>query len=157
MQNKHTLGSFVLLLMLAALVVASTARAESGDYGTGTLVTQATVEKTAPACSTVTAWRGFKLLVGIMAWKYFARIQWCWNGKKITAFGYRRWAEVYVPTWDFKGHIGKSGYGGVGTVYARRWTQGKFQQCAAWCVQTKTPWVELVVTRKGAAKWNAGG
>lgn len=110
-------------------------------------------------CKVVTVWRGFKLLIQVMAWKMFERISWCWNSahSKITSFGYRRWAEVYVPTWDWKGFIGFAGSGGTGHPTARRWTQGKFQQCAAYCFQTKTPWVDLKVYADGHWAWASGG
>jgi hypothetical protein len=153
---------FVLVVVLACGVAVGQARADDvSTYGTGNYVVGQSsadpIQPLASGCNTVTAWRGFKLLIGPFAWKYFARIHWCWAKKKITVFDYARWGEVYVPTWDFKGHIGKEGYGGVGTWYARRWTQGKFQQCAQFCIQTKTPWVELKVFGDGGAKWASGG
>lgn len=127
--------------------------AESSTLRSSTLLGTATA-----SCKTVYAWRGFWLwIIQTYAWKYFLRISWCYNGSKITSLGYTRWGEVYVPTWDFKGHIGFSASGGVGSWSARRWTQGKFQQCAEFCVQTKTPWVELLVRANGTWAYAAGG
>lgn len=149
---RVALVCFVLLALAAG--AASAARAS----GEGTVMSQSTAtQASVGGCRTLTTWRGFKLLIGIFAWKYKARIYWCWNGRKITSFRYRRWAEVYVPFWDFKGHIAKSGYGGEGLTYATRFTQGKFKQCAQFCVQTKTPWIRQTVTRKGGWSADTGG
>ena len=140
------------MLLLAA---AGASQVRAADEGV--VVAESSATAAVGGCRTLTTYRGFKLLIGIFAWKYYARIYWCWNGEKITSFRYRRWAVVNVPTWDFIGHIAKSGYGGAGLTYATRFTQGKFKQCATFCVQTKTPWIRQTVTRKGDWSYDTGG
>jgi hypothetical protein len=97
-------------------------------------------------CRTKVAWVGIKNVFGTFLWKYFQKLGWCWKKGEITSATPRcrgTWAEVYFPLWDFKGHIDCDSSGGLGQSFVRRWRQGKFQLCAAWCVQTKTPWLNV--------------
>jgi hypothetical protein len=104
------------------------------------------LSKAAVGCRTKVAWIGLKNMLGTFLWKYFQKLGWCWKRGEVTTATPRcrgTWAEVYFPLWDFKGHIGCDSSGGVGQSFVRRWRQGKFQLCAAWCIQTKTPWVNV--------------
>jgi hypothetical protein len=110
-------------------------------------------------CRTKVAWIGSKNILGTYLWKYFQKLGWCWRRGVVTSATPRcrgTWAEVYFPLWDFKGHIGCDSSGGVGQSFVRRWRQGKFQLCAAYCVQTKTPWVNVRGTGSGVFSWSAG-
>jgi hypothetical protein len=110
-------------------------------------------------CRTKVAWIGAKNIIGTYLWKYFQKLGWCWNRGSVTSATPRcrgTWAEVYFPLWDFKGHIECDSSGGVGQTFVRRWRQGKFQLCAAYCVQTKTPWVNVRGTGSGVFSWSAG-
>ena len=109
-------------------------------------------------CRTKVAWIGLKNIFGSFLWKYFQKLGWCWNRGQVTSATPRcrgTWSEVYFPLWDFKGHIGCDYGGGVGQSFVRRWRQGKFQLCAAYCVQTKTPWVNVRGTGSGGFSWSA--
>jgi hypothetical protein len=114
--------------------------------------------KAGTGCRTKVAWIGIKNIFGSFLWKYFQKLGWCWkNGDVTTATPRCRgtWAEVYFPLWDFKGHIGCDSSGGVGQSFVRRWRQGKFQLCAAYCVQTKTPWLNVRGSGTGGFTWAA--
>lgn len=110
------------------------------------------LSKAGTGCRTKVAWIGVKNAFGSFLWKYFQKLGWCWKNGEVTAATPRcrgTWAEVYFPLWDFKGHIECDSSGGVGQSFVRRWRQGKFQLCAAYCVQTKTPWVNVRGTGTG--------
>jgi hypothetical protein len=109
-------------------------------------------------CRTKVAWIGLKNIVGTVLWKYFQKLGWCWKNGKVTSATPRcrgTWAEIYFPLWDFKGHIECESSGGVGQSFVRRWRQGKFQLCAAYCVQTRTPWVNVRGSGTGVFSWSA--
>lgn len=113
----------------------------------------------AGGCRTKVAWVGIKNIVGSFLWKYFQRLGWCWKNGEVTSATPRcrgTWAEVYFPLWDFKGHIGCDSSGGVGQSFVRRWRQGKFQLCAAYCFQTKTPWLNVRGSGTGGFTYGYG-
>jgi hypothetical protein len=117
------------------------------------------VPRVPTGCRTKVAWIGAKNIIGTYLWKYFQKLGWCWNRGSVTSATPRcrgTWAEVYFPLWDFKGHIDCDSSGGVGQSFVRRWRQGKFQLCAAYCVQTKTPWVNVRGTGTGGFSWSTG-
>jgi hypothetical protein len=110
------------------------------------VIDEPTLSRADIGCRTKVAWVGIKNVFGTFLWKYFQKLGWCWKNGEITSATPRcrgTWAEVYFPLWDFKGHIDCDSSGGVGQSFVRRWRQGKFQLCAAWCVQTKTPWLNV--------------
>jgi hypothetical protein len=109
-------------------------------------------------CRTKVAWIGLKNVLGSFLWKYFQKLGWCWKRGAITSATPRcqgTWAEVYFPLWDFKGHLSCDASGGVGQSFVRRWRQGKFQLCAAYCLQTKTPWMNVKGSGTGVFSWSA--
>ena len=115
--------------------------------------------RAATGCRTKVAWIGIKNILGSILWKYFQKLGWCWKNGDVTSATPRcrgTWAEVYFPLWDFKGHIDCDSSGGVGQSFVRRWRQGKFQLCAAYCVQTKTPWVNVRGSATGGFSYGAG-
>lgn len=110
-------------------------------------------------CRTKVAWIGAKNAIGTYLWKYFQKLGWCWRNGGVTSATPRcrgTWAEVYFPLWDFKGHIGCDSSGGVGQSFVRRWRQGKFQLCAAYCFQTKTPWLNVRGSGTGGFTYGYG-
>jgi hypothetical protein len=122
------------------------------------VIDEPTLSRADVGCRTKVAWVGIKNVVGSFLWKYFQKLGWCWKKGEITSATPRcrgTWAEVYFPLWDFKGHIGCDSSGGVGQSFVRRWRQGKFQLCAAWCIQTKTPWLNVRGSGTGvfSASW----
>jgi hypothetical protein len=151
----------IILVTLAALTLAPSALAESGTWGGGSSAvsvdrTLIPLDPLGSKCKGAYVWRGFKVLAG-WAFKYWLRADWCYNGRIITKFYARRWAECCLLSWDFKKHIGWQAVGGAGKQSAYRWTQGKFQQCLAWCFNTKTPWVSLRVYGSGGYQAAHGG
>jgi hypothetical protein len=123
------------------------------------VIDEPALSKPGAGCRTKVVWIGIKNVLGSMLWKYFQKLGWCWrNGDVTTATPRCRgtWAEIYFPLWDFKGHIGCDSSGGVGQAFVRRWRQGKFQLCAAYCVQTKTPWVNVRGSGTGVFSWATG-
>lgn len=112
----------------------------------------------ASGCRTKVTWIGLKNIWGSFVWKYFQKLGWCWKRGNVTSATPRcrgTWAEVYFPLWDFKGHIDCDSSGGVGQSFVRRWRQGKFQLCTAYCLQTKTPWINVRGTGSGSFSWGA--
>jgi hypothetical protein len=111
----------------------------------GGVIADDVVPKSA-GCRTKVAWIGLKNVFGTYLWKYFQKLGWCWKNGEITSATPRcrgTWAEVYFPLWDFNGHIDCDASGGLGQTFVRRWRQGKFRLCTAYCIQTKTPWVNV--------------
>lgn len=111
------------------------------------------------SCKALTVWRGGKNALGQFLWKYFQKIEWCYNGSYITAKTRLRWGEVYFPGWEFKGHIGNYESGGVGYWSYRAWTQGKFSLCplSLGCIQHVYPWIDMTVYANGNYTWTTGG
>ncbi len=103
-------------------------------------------------------WTGRNAL-GVVLGRYVQRIEWCYNGMWITSTTRLRWAEVYVPLWEFRGHIGNYESGGVGFSSYRAWTQGQFSLCIAQlgCLQHVYPWIDTTVFADGYSRTSWGG
>lgn len=103
------------------------------------------------SCKWAQVERWAKNVLGQKLWSYFQKIEWCYNGTYITAKTRLRWAEVYFPGWEFKGHIGNYESGGVGYWSYRAWTQGKFSFCPLnlGCIQHVYPWIDMTVYANG--------
>jgi hypothetical protein len=109
-------------------------------------------------CKRVWAGRVYRNIFGMALWRYRQQQGFCYNGTRITSlYDWRRWAEVYAAGWDFKGHIGRAITGAAGTWHYGTWTQGKFQLCFQWCVDTKLPWVDIDVYGNGGWSHRTGG
>ena len=109
-------------------------------------------------CKGAFVWRGYKHpLFGYFYYRYRQRIDWCFNGARITALLRRRTVNCCKPLWDFKGHIGNRTSGGVRRPDYFAYTQGKFQACAAWCFLTRTPWLSQRVYASGRWRYGHGG
>lgn len=113
-----------------------------------------TVAGTTIKCKKVHGWHGLKHpLFGYFYWKYILTIRWCWEaGRSLIVKTTNPWSPAYwrdvecclqFSGWDFKGHIALDIDGGAGRSLYRVRAQGKFQQCAQFCFNTKTPWVRL--------------
>jgi len=97
-------------------------------------------------------------IFGMKLWSYFQKIDWCYNGSTITSKTRTRWGETHFPGWSWKGHIGNSTSGGVGSTYFRAWTQGHFCLVEYFsCVQNAYPWIDMTVRGNGTWSWSAGG
>ena len=81
------------------------------------------------SCRSRTQRRMAESLIGLDLWAYYQRITWCWRSGKLTSVSRTRWADVFAPGWDFRGHVGGSVDGGVGSKFYTAFTQGKFQLC----------------------------
>jgi hypothetical protein len=170
-------GLIALVLAAAALLVPSTAWAapNAGPTGEGFfdievgevldeptagggLLEGAELDVGRSGCKRVWAARVYRNLFGVALWRYYQQQGFCYNGTTITSlYDWRRWAEVYAPVWDFKGHIGRTTVGRAGTWHYGTWTQGKFRLCAQICVETKLPWVDLDVYGNGGWSHKTGG
>jgi hypothetical protein len=98
--------------------------------------------------------------LGDKLWSYFQKINWCYDGSKITSKTRLRWGEVYYPGWQFAGHIGNLEQGGVNQWSYRAWTQGEFKLCLGGdigCVQYKYPWIDMTVYGDGSYTGTGGG
>ncbi len=97
---------------------------------------------------------------GQTLFSYFQKIDWCYDGSKITNNPTRlRWGEVYAPLWSFDGHIGSSESGGINQWSYRAWTQGKFKLCMGGdigCIQYKYPWIDMTVYGDGSHSSSSG-
>ncbi len=111
-------------------------------------------------CKTFTVKRSGLNALGGELWAYFQKIEWCYNGEKITSKTRLRWGEVYYPGWQFVGHIGNLEQGGVGQWSYRAWTQGEFKLCLGGdigCIQYRYPWIDMTVYGNGANAYSSGG
>lgn len=109
-------------------------------------------------CRTVTSKVTSYSLVNTKLWSYRQKLGWCWSRGEIRSATPRcqgTYATVDAPLWDFVGHVECQSSGGVGQSFVRRWRQGKFRACAAWCFQTKLPYVWVRGYADGG--WERGG
>jgi len=107
-------------------------------------------------CTTNTSWSVGQNSLGNWLFKYSQQIFACYNGNTLTtAYRQNRWAEVYVPGWQFTGHAGNWERGGPNRWEFVAWTQGNFQFCiAGWgigCLQFVYPWVQQWIRGNGAS------
>ncbi len=66
---------------------------------------------------------------GLVLFRYFQRIEWCYTGYSIDTKFRTRWGEAYHFPWTFLGHVDDSEAGGEGQTYYRSWSQGQFAAC----------------------------
>lgn len=97
--------------------------------------------------------------VGIKLWGYYQRIDWCYNGTKVTSVTRNRWVSVYAPFWSFTKHVGNVVQGGANQSYYRAFTQGEFKFCVGGdlgCAQYIYPWIDMTVRGNGTYSSTAG-
>jgi len=98
--------------------------------------------------------------LGQTLFSYFQKIDWCYDGSKITNNPTRlRWGEVYAPLWSFDGHTGNSESGGINQWSYRAWTQGEFKLCLGGdigCIWYKYPWIDTTVYGDGTHSASGG-
>lgn len=94
---------------------------------------------------------------GAKIWCYFQKIDWCFNGAKVTSKTRTRWGEIYYPFWSWK-NMDSSESGGVGSSYYRAYTVGEFKYCVLTygCLQYKYPRIDITVYGDGTSKYTAG-
>lgn len=101
-----------------------------------------------------------KNIYGIRMFSYFQKIDWCYDGSKITNNPTRlRWGEVYAPFWLFDGYMGNSESGGINQGSYRAWTQGAFKYCLGGDIgriQHKYPWIDMTVYGYGSYSSSTG-
>jgi len=93
-----------------------------------------------------------KNVTGMTLFKYTQRIDWCYDGSKITSKFRTRYGTVYMPFWKFNDHIGNQEQGGEGHRSYRAWTQGEFSLCLGGnigCIQHVYPWIDMTVYGNG--------
>lgn len=120
----------------------------AADAGTRSLQARVPAARRATYCRWARVERYYTNALGMKLFSYFQK------SKSRT-----RWGEVYAPFWEFKGHIGSSTSGGVGSWSYRAWTQGSFALCAPYvlCAQYKYPWIDMTVYANGGWTWSSGG
>jgi len=113
----------------------------------------------AAGCKSVTRSRRAYNVFGQVLWSYYQKIDWCFSGTKITSKTRVRWGEMpWYSLWQYKGHIGSTQSGGVGSWSYRAWTQGEFTfSLVGYPVQYAYPWVDMTVYGNGTSKGSAGG
>ena len=128
--------------------------AEPAQGSQGGLVSMATA-----GCKSVTKSRSAYNVFGQVLWTYYQKIDWCYNGSKITSKTRIRWGDLpWYSLWQFMGHIGSSQSGGVGQWSYRAWTQGEFRfSLVGYPVQYAYPWVDMTVYGNGTSKGSSGG
>jgi hypothetical protein len=105
------------------------------------------------ACRTVEAWRKRTSSVGVLLWKYWQRIYFCWQSNKITYLFRSRGGTVYTfCCWDYQGHIGNSTSWNAKWSY-RAFTEGKLYWYGPPWPMTKTPEIWMTVYGNGSWTW----
>jgi preprotein translocase subunit SecG len=112
-------------------------------------------------CKAVTYTATWKSYLGYKYWDYFERVDWCYDGSKITNNPTASaWGVVYFPGWFFDGNIGPIvKYGGLNQNYFEARAQGRFKLCISsyGCIVEKNPWIDTTVYGTGSYKASIGG
>lgn len=117
------------------------------------------VSRAAAGCKSVTKSRSAYNVFGQVLWTYYQKIDWCYNGTKITSKTRIRWGDLpWYSLWQFIGHMDSVQSGGVGQWSYRAWTQGEFRfSLVGYPVQHAYPWVDMTVYGNGTSKGSSGG
>lgn len=109
-------------------------------------------------CKTTTTSFCGKSVWNVKLWCYFQKINWCYDGLKVTSKSRTRWGEVYYPFWSYS-NVGNSESGGVGSWSYRAWTQGEFKYCVSTygCIQYAYPWIDQTVYGNGNYIYSSKG
>lgn len=115
-------------------------------------------------CKHPYAFKEYRNTRGRALWRYYQRVNWCWNNNRITSFSRERWSwrdSHIMNGWEFLGHASGncetetcSGRG-VGTWYTNAWTLGQYKFCIlrwGWCTYAD-PLVGIGVN--GTGGWNS--
>jgi hypothetical protein len=96
---------------------------------------------------------------GSPMWRYNQKLDWCGRNGRIVGTTVRtRWAEVFIPFWEFRGHT-DSTLSNRGTSYTA-FTQGSFSLCGTpfgGCVTNRNPYISLTVLPSGLTYGHQGG
>ncbi len=90
--------------------------------------------------------------VGTVGVEYHLRVDWCYNGSKVTSANRARWADIRMPLWQFAGNSsGWVRWESNSWTYST-WSQGKFTLLCGWsnCWQTQYLDAEALVYGNGA-------
>ena len=125
-----------------------------GPYAEGVGMYGYSPDAYAGRCRTVWAARVRRNAFGLVVWKYFQQVRWCWNGLAVTYFRRDRWPAETNFGWAFDGHIGSNCVyehcsGRTGHWSANAWTQGQFRACVKWFCLYKYPIVSITVYANG--------
>lgn len=114
-------------------------------------------------CKTVTKNRHWKTWWGHTQWKYYQRVNWCWNKNGIiTSVNRTRWPDIGCCFWQFWGNIGNSCASETcseqyGRTQATIMTIGQFRFCEAWCAREGDPGLSINIYAGGSYTATAWG
>lgn len=113
----------------------------------------------ASGCSSYTLGKNYYNATKVLVVSYSQKIDWCYNGTKITSVSHQHLAEVYHFLYRYNGIIGNNHSGGVGTASFRAFSQASFCEYAplVGCVWNIYPWVEQTVYKNGSYGGSTGG
>ncbi|MBM3151502.1 MAG: hypothetical protein FJZ96_04735 [Chloroflexi bacterium] len=77
----------------------------------------------ASGCKSITHGINMYNAIGAKVWSYAWKIDWCYNGSKITSLNPRRIVNIYSPGYSFKGDT-RTTQGGVNQGHYYHFTQG---------------------------------
>ena len=93
---------------------------------------------------------------GALLARYQQKVDWCYDGTKITSVSHTHTPTVYAPGWVYNGLIGHSHWGGVNQTSFRAYSQASFCLNLGVCTQYWYPWVDQTVYGTGNASGSAG-
>ncbi|HSO10899.1 MAG TPA: hypothetical protein VLT51_00895 [Anaerolineales bacterium] len=93
---------------------------------------------------------------GALALRYQQKVDWCYDGTKITSVSHVHTPTVYIVTYRYIGLIGHLHSGGVGQTSYRAYSQAHFCMWVGACVWNVYPWVDQTVRGNGTYTGTAG-
>jgi hypothetical protein len=93
---------------------------------------------------------------GALLARYQQKVDWCYDGTKITSVSHVHTPTVYAPGWVYNGLIGHSHWGGVNQASFRAYSQASFCLNLGVCTQYWYPWVDQTVYGTGNSSGSSG-
>lgn len=97
--------------------------------------------------------------VGVLIIRYQQKVDWCYDGTKITSVSHIKTPTVYRPIYKYNGLIGHIHSGGVNQSSYRAYSQASFCMFAppaTACIWYVYPWVDMTVHGNGTVSGSAG-
>jgi hypothetical protein len=110
----------------------------------------------AGGCKSITYGTQFYNANGQIIIKYSQKVDWCYDGTKVTSVSHTKTPTVYIPTWRYNGLINHTHSGGVGQTSYRAYSQASFCSYIATCVWYLYPWVDETVRGNGTFSGSSG-
>jgi hypothetical protein len=97
--------------------------------------------------------------LGQTVWSYCLRVNWTYDGIRVTSHSCSRWGQVYSGFWTFEGNVDFRETGGDGLPWYYAYTKGHFHR-HLWpggpVIQEVYPWVWIRVSGAGTSSSGAG-